>query len=277
MNCVLRYRTKIEKDVCRMEKKLKSIADEVWNCFCNHRTMAPISKSYPELSIDDAYLIQLETVNLALASGRKVVGKKIGLTSKAMQEMFGIDTPDYGHLYDHMILPDEQPISLSALHKPRVEPEIAFILGEDIQGPGVTLVDVLRATAGIVACFEIIDSRIANWDITVMDSISDNASAALVTIGSEMKSVCDVNMRNIGLVLEKNGDTVAFSAGAAVMGHPALSVAWLANRLHQYGVSLKKGEIILSGSLTKALDVEAGDVFSASFDGLGLAKAKFCN
>jgi 2-keto-4-pentenoate hydratase len=257
------------------EKDLKLVADELWSCVCNHTTMSPISQRYSGLTIDDAYLIQLATVDLRLASGQKIVGKKIGLTSKAMQEMFSIDTPDYGHLYDSMVWPEDQPVPLSILHKPRVEPEIAFILGDDLQGPGITFIDVLRSTAGIVPCFEIIDSRITNWEITIVDSISDNASAAMVMLGSEMKSIRDVNLKNIGLVLEKNGELIDFSAGAAVMGHPALSVAWLANRLHKYGVSLKKGEIILSGSLTKALDVAKGDVFTAFFDGLMPVKAVF--
>ena len=254
---------------------LESIARELWGCYSNSdKTIGNISRQH-NLDIDDAYAIQMHTVKIATESGRKVVGKKIGLTSKAMQEMFGISTPDYGHLYDHMILNEERPIPMSQTHMPRVEPELAFILGEDLQGPCLTFIDVMRATAGIVPCFEVIDSRITNWDIAVEDSIADNASAAFVTLGGIMKAPGEINLKNIGLVLEKNGEAVDFSAGAAVMGHPAASVAWLANKLSEYGVGLKKGEIILSGSLTKAYNASAGDVFVASFDGLGSVKARF--
>jgi 2-keto-4-pentenoate hydratase len=255
---------------------LQSIAVNLWECYTSRKTIPPVTKEYPDLDLDDAYRIQLRTVKLAADSGRKVAGKKIGLTSKPMQEMFGISTPDYGHLYDSMIWSEESRIAVSSLHRPRIEPEIAFILGEDLKGPGVGLTDVFRATAGLIPCFEIIDSRIRNWEITIVDSVSDNASAALITLGGTTGDIRDFDLKNIGLIVEKNGEIAALSAGAAVMGHPALSVAWLANKLGEYGVSLRKGEIILSGSFTKAFDAVPGDVFTASFDRLGRVKAAFC-
>lgn len=250
-------------------------AKKLWEAYKTQSTIGPLTQTNQDMTIDDAYQIQLLTVDMALKDGKKIAGKKIGLTSKPMQEMFGINTPDYGHLYDSMVWDEDTPISMSKLHRPKIETEIAFVLAEDLKGPGITLTDVIRATAGVIPCFEIIDSRIANWNIKIQDSISDNASAAGITLGSYLSEVGAVNLKHVGMVLERNGIIIDTAAGAAVMGHPALSVAWLANKLGEYGVSLKKGEIIISGSLTKAIEVTAGDVFMAVFDGLGSVKAVF--
>lgn len=253
----------------------EEISKQLFESFQEHSTIPPITKKYPELNLDDAYQIQLLGVELAKNYGHKVVGKKIGLTSKAMQEMFNINVPDYGHLYDCMVWSEEEPISLSKLHAPKIETEIAFILGEDLMGPGITLTDVICATAGIIPCFEIIDSRIKNWEITIVDSVADNASAAGITLGSKLIPISECDLKHIGLVVEQNGIIQDTAAGAAVMGHPALSVAWLANKVGEYGIPLKKGEIILSGSFTKAIPAKPGDVFLATFDGIGSVKARF--
>lgn len=237
----------------------------------------PLTEANPRLTMEEAYHIQLTNVEEALKEGKKIVGKKIGLTSKAMQVFLGVNEPDYGHVYDSMVYDEETPISVKTLLQPKIEAEIAFILGEDLQGPGVTLTDVLRATAGVMASFEVIDSRIKDWKIKIQDTIADNASSAGIVLGSQLIPVDQVNLKYIGLVLEKNGQIVETAAGAAVMGHPALAVAWLANKLGAFGIGLKKGEIILSGSLTKALEVKAGDLFVATFGGLGSVKVNFSN
>lgn len=260
-----------------MDRKayLEGVAERLWAAYTGNCVIEPPTAELPDMTLDEAYAVQLLTVQAAEAAGRRVVGKKIGLTSKAMQDYFGIDTPDYGHLYDAMIWGQDEPISLRRLYKPKIETELAFVLVEDLIGPGVTLPDVIRASAGVMASFEIIDSRIRDWRIKVVDSVADNASAAGITLGAQLVPLGGVDLRHTGMVLEKNGVIVETAAGAAVMGNPALAVAWLANKLGQYGVALKKGEIILSGSLTKALDVAAGDVFTAHFGGVGPVKAMF--
>lgn len=254
---------------------LEEAAERLWQAGQNNEGITPLTEAMPGLTLDEAYEVQLLTVGKAQAAGRRIVGKKIGLTSKAMQDYFGISTPDYGHLYDTMIWDQDEPISLSKLHRPKIETELAFVLGANLMGPGVTVTDVIQATAGIIASFEIIDSRIKDWRIKVTDSIADNASAAGLTLGSRLVPVSGLDLRYIGMVVEKNGLIVDTAATAAVMGNPALAVAWLANKLGQYGIALKKGEIILSGSLTKALDVAPGDVFIANFGGVGSVKAVF--
>lgn len=257
------------------EEYLQDAATRLWTAYTGNGAINPLTAELPDFTLDEAYAVQLLTVRMATAAGLRVVGKKIGLTSKAMQDYFGIATPDYGHLYDRMLWGQDEAISLRRLYKPRIETELAFILRDDLQGPGVTLPDVIRATDGVMASFEIIDSRIRDWQIKVMDSIADNASAAGLVLGPQLVPLRGLDLRHTGMVLEKNGLVVETAAGAAVMGDPALAVAWLANKLGQYGIALKKGEIILSGSLTKALDVSAGDVFRAHFGGVGAVKAVF--
>jgi len=174
-----------------------------------------------------------------------------------------------------MVGEEELPISLSTMLQPKVEAEIAFVLKEELKGPGVTLTKVLQATEGVIPSFEIIDSRIKDWKIKIQDTIADNASSAMIVLGSQMVPVNDVDLKHMGLVLEKNGNIIDTAAGAAVLGHPALAVAWLANKLAQYDISLKPGEIILSGSLTKAYEITGEDIFMATFNGLGKVKVVF--
>jgi len=234
-----------------------------------------LTVKYPDITIEDAYQIQLENVNAKLRAGQVIVGKKIGLTSRAMQNMLGVPEPDYGHLFDDMVGEEEFPISLSTLLQPKVEAEIAFILKDELRGPGVTLTKVLQATEGVIPSFEIIDSRIKDWKIKIQDTVADNASSAMVILGSSLVPVKEVDLKHIGMVLEKNGEIIDTAAGAAALGHPALAVAWLANKLAQYDLSLKPGEIILSGSLTKAYEITGNDIFVATFNGLGKVKAVF--
>ncbi len=234
-----------------------------------------LSTTYPDMSLDDAYEIQLKTVEMAKEHGYRIVGKKIGLVSKAMQKLVGLDMPDYGHVYDSMVFAEEEPISVAQFNRPRIEPELAFILSKDLMGPDINHIDVINATECVVPCFEIIDSRYDTAVLSVTESISDNASAGGITLGTKIGKADCLDLRHIGMVLELNGEIIDTAAGAAVMGHPAHAVAWLANKLSEYGVALKKGEIILSGSLVKAIPVTPGDCFVVSFDGLGTAKAKF--
>jgi len=237
--------------------------------------IGPLTEKYPDITVDEAYRIQLINIKKKTEKGAKIVGKKIGLTSRAMQKMLGVPEPDYGHLLDVMIGEEEIPIKISSLLQPKVEAEIVFILKDELKGPGVTLSKVLQVTEGVIPAFEIIDSRVKDWKIKIQDTIADNASGAMVVLGSKMISVNDINLKYVGLVLEKNGRIIDTAAGAAVLGHPALAVAWLANKLAQYDITLNPGEIILSGSLTSACEVIGGDIFTATFGGLGQVKLIF--
>ena len=242
------------------------------------KTRIPIqalTERFTDVSYEDAYAIQLKTFDTLVKGGAIIVGKKIGLTSKAMQDQFGIREPDYGMITDRMVAREGAPIPMNSLILPRIEPEIAFLLKQDLKGPGVNIANVLEATEGVMPAFEVIDSRYKDWKIKVKDSISDNASAALMILGGKLTPIKDLDLRYVGMVLEKNGQVVSTGAGAAVLGNPAESVAWLANKLTEYGITLKKGEFIMSGSLVQAVTVEAGDNLRATFDRLGSVSVCF--
>lgn len=234
-----------------------------------------LTERFPDVSYEDAYAIQLKTFDTLVKNGAVIVGKKIGLTSKAMQDQMNIREPDYGMIIDRMVAREGAPIPMSSLILPKIEPELAFLLKQDLKGPGVTVANVLEATEGVLPAFEVIDSRYKDWKITVKDSISDNASAALMILGGKLTPITDLDLRYIGLVLEKNGSVVSTAAGASVLGNPAESVAWLANKLTEYGISLKKGEFVMSGSFVQAVTVEAGSNLRATFDRIGSVSVCF--
>jgi len=253
----------------------QTIAAELLQAEAARSPVDALTDAYPELGVDEAYRIQLAGVAMKLQQGHKVVGKKIGLTSKGMQQLLGVHEPDYGHLFDCMLLPEGEPCRRNELIRPRIEGEFAFVLKERLKGPGVNIADVYRATAGIMPAIEIVDSRIRDWQIKLPDTIADNASSARFVLGGRMLPINDLDLRHIGMLLEKNGELVNNGAGAAVWGHPAAAVAWLANKLAAYDIALEPGEIILSGALTAAVDAEAGDVFTVSFHTLGALNLKF--
>jgi 2-keto-4-pentenoate hydratase len=257
------------------EQTIESISRDLYGAERDRRTLRPITETYPEIDIDTAYKIQLGLIQLKEADGEKIVGKKIGLTSKAMQKMLNVDQPDYGHIFDSMVLRDGVVFRVAELIQPKIEPEIAFILDREIKGPGVTPMQVLAATRFVVPALEIIDSRIEGWRIKLCDTIADNASSARVVLGSSPKRVDERDLKLVGMILEKNGDIVQTGAGGAVLGHPAVAVAWLANAVGWFGVSLNAGDIIMPGALCGAVDVGAGDLLRASFDGLGTVSVRF--
>ncbi len=241
----------------------------------NRSTLAPLTATIPGITAADAYAIQLALIDMKKKAGAKVVGKKIGLTSQAMQKMLNVDQPDYGHILDGMIVQDGSAFPIKELIQPKIEPEIAFILDRGLKGPGVTALHVLAATRFVVPALEIIDSRIEGWKIKLCDTIADNASSARVVLGGPPCRVDQVDLKLIGMVLEKNGEIVQTGAGAAVLGHPANAVAWLANAVGQFGVSLEAGEVIMPGAISAAADVTAGDWVRASFDRLGMVSVRF--
>ena len=255
---------------------LTRYTEELYQALRSRTTVAPLTDRTPDMTIDDAYQISLGLLARREADGERVVGKKIGLTSKAVQDMLKVNQPDYGFLTDRMQCIAGQPIPISReLIQPKAEGEIAFVLKRDLHGPGVTNADVIAATAGVKACFEIVDSRVRDWKIKIQDTISDNASCGLFVAADELIDPHSVDLVTCGMVLWKNGELVATGAGAAALGSPVNSVAWLANALGRHGVGLKAGEIILSGSLVPLIPIAAGDEMELAVGGIGRLKAKF--
>lgn len=227
-----------------------------------------LSDSYPSMDIDDAYEIQMKVVQMKVEAGRHVRGFKIGLTSKAMQRAVGIDEPDYGHLFDDMLHEDGCSLSAKRYHAPRLEVEVAFVLARELTGPGVTVSDVLAATRHVQPALELIDSR-TTLPRKLVDTLADNAASAGVILGGRPVAPMDVDLRWLGAVVYKNAVIEETGVSAAVLGHPAAGVAWLANRLGERGISLKAGQILLGGSFTRPIEAAAGDVFHVDFGPLG--------
>ncbi|MGH8595186.1 MAG: fumarylacetoacetate hydrolase family protein [Gammaproteobacteria bacterium] len=256
--------------------QLDRYSAELYQALRDRAVVAPLTERDPDLTQDEAYQISLRLLKRREAAGEKVIGKKIGATSRAVQEMLKVNQPDYGFLTDRMQCEAGQPIPISReLIQPRAEGEIAFVLKRDLKGPGITNADVLAATAGVAACFEIVDSRIRDWKIRIQDTIADNASCGLFVASSTLVEVHRVDLTTCGMVLWKNGELVATGAGAAALGSPVNCVTWLANALGLHGVALRAGEIILSGSLVPLIPIVAGDVMELAVGGLGRLKAVF--
>jgi 2-oxopent-4-enoate/cis-2-oxohex-4-enoate hydratase len=238
--------------------------------------IAPLIAQDPSLTIDDAYAISLDVLARRTADGETVVGKKIGVTSKAVQDMLGVHQPDFGFLTDRMRVDGETvDIAAHGLIQPRAEAEIAFILKDDLVGPGVTAQDVLEATQAIAPCFEIVDSRIDNWRIGIIDTVADNASCGVFLVGAARADPRDHDLPNLKVVVRKNGQPLSEGYGRAVQGSPLEAVAWLANTLGAYGVQLNAGDVILSGSLVPLEPAAAGDVFEMDLQGIGRCVARF--
>jgi 2-keto-4-pentenoate hydratase len=252
-----------------------SVAKELRTAEEHRSPVAPVAARFGELTVGDAYAVQQANVELKLAAGDRIVGRKIGLTSLAMQTQLGVDQPDFGHLLASMAVPNGGAVVTAELIAPRIELEIAFLLGRGLAGPGVTTTDVLAATDAVFPSLEIIDSRIADWKIGLVDTVADNASSGRFVMPSRLTPVRDLDLRLLGGVMEINGVLTSWSCGAAALGDPAACVAWLANALAPYGGRLEPGEIVLSGALDRSVPVHAGDIVRADFDRLGSAGVRF--
>lgn len=238
-----------------------------------HREVSPIAPltETHDLTIEDAYAIQSELIEQRRSAGDRLVGHKVGLTSEGIQDQLGVDQPDYGRLLDTMFVEDAV-IERESLIAPRIEPEIGFLLGDGLEPP-VSYLDVLRATEAVVPVLEIIDSRVRDWDIDIEDTIADNASSALFVAGEASYAADDIDLSLEGVKLYRNGTLEVAGVGAAVLDHPARSVAWLANKLSDLDERLEAGHLVLSGSVTPAVDLHAGDVITAEFTSIGTVRA----
>jgi len=258
------------------DAKRKAFGDELFDALSARRVVSPLTERWTDITVDDAYHVSLRLVQRRLDSGEKIVGKKIGVTSKVVQEKLDVHTPDFGFLTDRMAYADgaEMPIS-KLLIQPRAEGEIAFVLKKSLVGPGITEADVLEATDYVSPCFEVVDSRIANWKIRYEDTVSDNASCGLYVIGDAKVDPKTIDLPSVKMVVQKNGAFLSEGFGSAALGSPLTCVAWLANTLGQYGITLDAGDVVLSGSLVPLEPVVAGDVMSLHAEGIGSCSVRF--
>ncbi|MGH7297339.1 MAG: fumarylacetoacetate hydrolase family protein [Polyangiaceae bacterium] len=256
--------------------EIERLGDELHACLRERRTVEPIREREPGVTIDDAYCISKRMLDRRIAEGERVVGKKIGVTSEAVQKMLDVHQPDFGFLTDAMVYESGATIPVErTLIQPRAEGEIAFVLARDLVGPGVTEGDVLVATRCVRPCFEIVDSRIRDWKIGIEDTVADNASSGVFVLGRDEVDPRSLDLPACRIAVVKNGLPLSEGVGAAALGSPAFCVAWLANTLSRFGIPLKAGEIILSGSLVPLEPVKAGDRMHLALEGIGQAGVQF--
>ncbi len=257
------------------QQTIEQYGDELYQAFVSRRVIAPLLSREPQIRLEDAYRIQERFVAHRLAAGETIVGKKIGATSKPVQDFLGVYQPDFGMLTSGMVFADGDTLDLSQMIQPKAEAELAFVLKHDLKGPGITAMDVIRATDYVVPCFEIVDSRIRDWQIKIQDTVADNASCGVFVLGTTQGDPRRLDITLAGMVLEKNGEVFSTGVGAAVQGSPANAVAWLANTLGELGIPFKAGEVILSGSQSALVPVAEGDELVCRVGGLGSCRVKF--
>jgi 2-oxopent-4-enoate hydratase len=258
-----------------MADLLDTYADELFSAGEQRRPVQPLTDRDPGLDLADAYAIQTRIIDRRVAGGARVIGRKIGLTSRPMQDLLGVSEPDFGVLLDDMVVEDGDEIPLGSLLQPRVEAELAFVMARDLAGPGVSTATALAAIAGALPAIEVVDSRVADWRIKLVDTVADNASSGLLVVGGALCPVAGLDLRLIGVVVSRNGEMIDTGAGAAALGNPARCVAWLANKLGGLGAGLRAGDIVLPGAVHKMVPVAPGDVFRAEFSRLGAVTARF--
>ena len=255
---------------------IAKLAEHLESCELEARDTHKITDDYPDMDWDDAYRVQLEIQRRKEARGCTTIGYKAGLTSHAKMSQMGVDSPVFGFLTDYFSVAEGSKVPVSELIHPKVEPEIAFVLKDDLKGPGCHIGSVLAATDFVMPAIEIIDSRYRDFKFDLKSVVADNTSSARFVVGGRAVPVDGQDLRLLGVVMEKNGDIATLGAGAAVLGHPAASVAMLANHLHEYGKFLPAGSVILSGGVTEAIAVEAGDTITLHVQGLGTTNIGFC-
>jgi 2-oxopent-4-enoate/cis-2-oxohex-4-enoate hydratase len=255
---------------------IERLGDELYAALRAQAVLAPLTDREPAITIDDAYYISLRFLERRLADGEKVVGKKIGVTSKPVQDMLDVRQPDFGFLTDRMHYPNGASIPVAGnLIAPRAEAEIAFRLKSDLVGPDITEADVLAATECIIPCFEIVDSRIRDWKIRIQDTVADNASCGVFVLGEAEVDPRLHDLPNLKVNVFKNGKPLSEGLGSAVQGNPLTAVAWLANTLGRYDIPFKAGDIILSGSVVPLEPVGPGDEMLCEVEGIGSASCRF--
>lgn len=257
------------------EEAIDDLAERYLAAEAGRIALEPISVISPHLTVEEAYRVQMAIVASRLRAGERLAGKKVGATNEAIQRAMKIDEPIYGHLFVGQKISDGAEVSLSELIHPRVECEIAFTLDKDLHGPGVTAAEALEAVGSVAAAIEINDSRTRGWDIGIREVVADNGVTARFLLGRKEVPPDGLDLREVRVVMEKNDVEAARSSGAAILGDPALSLAWLANKIAGDGGGLLAGEVVLAGSMTPMAAVEGGDLVEASFDCLGSLSVRF--
>jgi 2-oxopent-4-enoate/cis-2-oxohex-4-enoate hydratase len=252
---------------------VEALGLELYRALRTRQVVAPLNGRVDGLTVETAYKISDAMLQRRLADGERIIGRKIGVTSPAVQNMLGVHQPDFGTLTDAMLCSDEMPVS-TLMIQPKAEGEIAFTLRKDLMGPGVTAFDVFDATATVHACFEVVDSRIADWKIGIEDTVADNASSGMFAIGPGV-SPYGVDFEDCKMVVHKNGEFLSEGLGKAALGSPLNAVAWLANTFGEHGIGLKAGDIVLSGSLVPLESVKAGDTMHVGIEGIGSLSLRF--
>jgi len=257
------------------QSTIQQLGDELYDALSGGKTVSPLTSRGFDINIEDAYHIQQRMLSRRIEKGDKVIGKKIGVTSKAVMNMLGVHQPDFGYLLDGMVYNEGESIPMSTLIQPKAEGEIAFLLNKDLMGPGLTAADILAATEGVMACFEIVDSRIQDWKIKIQDTVADNASCGVFVLGDKLVDPKSVDLSLCGMVMEKNGEIVVTGAGAATMASPVNAMVWLANTLGRLGIPLNAGDVVLSGALGAMVTVKAGDSLRVTIGGIGGCSVRF--
>ncbi len=256
------------------QETINQLAQELYQSEHSGQAIEQISKRHPGMTIKEAYAVQLANKSRATKEGKKVTGKKIGLTSLAMQTSLGVDQPDFGWLYDSMDATKTGVIPAGGVMQPRVEGELAFILKKPLNGK-VTAQDVLDATDYVVPAIEVVGSRIKDWKLTIVDTVADNASCGMYVLGETRIDPRKVDLKAIEMKLSREGELINSGFGSAVMGDPSAAVAWLAYCLGEYGVTLDAGDIILSGALSAAVPAKAGETFTCDYGEYGALSVRF--
>ena len=254
---------------------VERVADKIFDAHQRRSPCAPVRELLPEGALDQAYAAQEINTKRWLKAGRRLVGRKIGLTSIAVQEQLGVDQPDYGMLFDDMYIPDDWGVGRDRLIQPKVEAEVAFILGRDLDEERITVADVIRAVEFVLPAIEIVDSRIADWKIGILDTIADNASSGLYVLGGSPKKLDRLDLRTAGMTMECGGEPISTGTGAACLGDPLSAVWWLARTMARVGRPLKAGDTVMSGALGPMAPVIWGEVVEARIAGLGSVRAAF--
>jgi 2-keto-4-pentenoate hydratase len=257
------------------DSEIELASTMLWNAASCREAIAPLRDAFPGMSADDAYGVQNANTERRLANGARLVGRKIGLTARAVQRQLGVDQPDFGMLFDDMAFADGEPMPWSRLMQPKVEAEVALVMERDLPSPGITVAELMRSVAFALPAIEIVGSRIAEWNIRFVDTVADNASSSAFVLGNTPVSLPGLDLRLAGMVMERSGEQVSLGAGAACLGHPLNAALWLANKMAALGRGLKAGDVVLTGALGPMVAVRPGDVFEARIEGLGSVRAVF--
>lgn len=254
---------------------IHEIGNNLFDATVNRQAIKPVREALPDATLNDAYAIQTVQLERHLAEGKVLAGHKIGLTSLAMQQQLGVDSPDFGFFTEDMVYLDGSLVPVNRFISPKVEPELGFKLKKDLTGSNISIEEALEAVEAVYPAIEIIDSRVENWDIRLVDTVADNASCGAIVLGSQPLEVDFANLTTLGCSLAIDGETKESGTGTDVMGHPVAPLAWLAGVLHEQGTGLKAGQVVLTGSFTKALPVVAGESVTADYGEYGTMSLKF--